>query len=153
MYDSQFKLLGDARLETEYIHRFLGQLTQLEESRLCELKYGLQLAHKSKLPNDAHLLRFLRARDFDVGRARDMVINSLLWRKQHNVDKILHEFTPPSVLIKYFPGRWHQTDKEGRPLFVLRLGQMDVKGLLRSVGLEAVVKYTLCVCEQGLLYV
>lgn len=93
-----------------------------------------------------------------------MLINSLLWRKQHNVDKILHEFIPPPVLLKYFPGNnrqedsihsvlgcWHHQDKEGRPLFVLRLGQMDVKGLLRSVGLEAVIKFTLSICEQGLL--
>jgi hypothetical protein len=123
----------------------------LEESRLCELKYGLQLAHKSKLPNDAHLLRFLRARDFEVSKARDMIINSLLWRKQHNVDKILHDFVPPPILNKYFPGCWHHTDTEGRPLFVLRLGQMDVKGILRSVGLETVIKFTLSICEQGLL--
>ena len=55
------------------------------------------------------------------------VVNSLLWRKQHNVDKILHEFEPPPVLVKYFPGSWHHNDKEGRPLFILRLGQMDIK--------------------------
>ena len=41
--------------------------------------------------------------------------------------------------------------REGRPLFVLRLGQMDVKGILRSVGIENVLKYTLMVCEQGLI--
>jgi len=141
----------ESKLEAEYIRRFLGQLTTLEESRLCELKYGLQSAHKGKLPNDAHLLRFLRARDFDVSKARDMVISSLLWRKQHNVDKILQEFQPPPILLQFFPGAWHHSDKQGRPVFVLRLGQMDVKGLLRSVGLESLVKLTLRVCEQGLV--
>jgi hypothetical protein len=55
------------------------------------------------------------------------VMNSLLWRKQHNVDKILHEFVPNSVLSKYFPGGWHHNDKQGRPMFILRLGQMDIK--------------------------
>jgi hypothetical protein len=55
------------------------------------------------------------------------VMNSLLWRKQHNVDKILHEFVPNSVLLKYFPGGWHHNDKQGRPMFILRLGQMDIK--------------------------
>lgn len=53
--------------------------------------------------------------------------------------------------MQFFPGAWHHSDKEGRPLFVLRLGQMDVKGLLRSVGIEALVKFTLSICEQGLL--
>lgn len=141
----------EAKLEAEYIRRFLGQLSPLEESRLCELKYGLQTHHKGKLPNDAHLLRFLRARDFDMAKAKDMVQNSLLWRKAHDVDRILNDFKPPSVLAQYFPGCWHHQDKQGRPLFVLRLGQLDMKGLLRSVGLENIVKFTLSICEQGLL--
>lgn len=90
----------------------MGPLTQLEESRLCELKYGLRSAHKGKMPNDAHLLRFLRARDFDVQKAREMITASLLWRKQHNVDKILIDFVPLPVLMKYFPGCWHYNDLE-----------------------------------------
>ena len=30
---------------------------------------------------------------------------------------------------------------DGRPLYVLKLGQMDVKGLIRSVGEEAILKH------------
>lgn len=141
----------ESKLESEYIQRFLGELTPLEESRLCQLKYGLQSDHKGKIPNDAHLLRFLRARDFDVNMAKKMVVESLLWRKQHNVDKILHEFVPSPILLKYFPGGWHHNDIQGRPLFILCLGKMDIKGLLRSIGLEAIVRFTLSICEQGLL--
>ncbi|VDK47223.1 unnamed protein product [Anisakis simplex] len=144
-------LVAEAKLEAEYIRRFLGQLSALEESRLCELKYGLRNSHKGKLPNDAHLLRFLRAREFDVARASEMIQKSLLWRKQYNVDRILLEFEPPAVLKQFFPGCWHHCDKKGRPLFVLRLGQLDMKGLLRAVGLETIVKYTLSIIEQGLI--
>ena len=72
-------IVADSKLQEEFIRRFIGQLTALEESRLCELKYWLLDHHKGKvgvrfvidlnevtfqLPNDAHLLRFLRARDF-----------------------------------------------------------------------------------------
>uniref|UniRef100_A0A0N5BLV7 CRAL-TRIO domain-containing protein n=1 Tax=Strongyloides papillosus TaxID=174720 RepID=A0A0N5BLV7_STREA len=143
-------LVAESKLESEYIRRFLGQLTPLEESRLCQLKYGLQDASKGKLPNDAHLLRFLRARDFDVDKARDMVLSSLLWRKKHDVDKILHEFVPPPVLKQFFPGSWHYKDKFGRPLFIIRLGHMDVKGILRAVGLSVMTKFILSICEEGL---
>ncbi|CAG9533467.1 unnamed protein product [Cercopithifilaria johnstoni] len=142
---------SETRLEAEYIHRFLGQLSTLEESRLCELKYGLQDTLKGKLPNDAHLLRFLRARDFDVARASDMVQKSVKWRKQHNVDKILQEFEAPSILKQFFPGCWHHNDKKGRPVFVLRLGKLDMKGLLRTCGMETIMKFTLSVVEQGLI--
>uniref|UniRef100_A0A183CJ23 Protein real-time n=1 Tax=Globodera pallida TaxID=36090 RepID=A0A183CJ23_GLOPA len=98
----------ESKLESEYIQRFLGQLTPLE------------------------------------------VLNSLLWRKQHKIDSLLNDFAPPAVFLKYFPGGWHHNDNQGRPLFILRLGQMDIKGLLRSVGLESIVKFTLLICEQGL---
>ncbi|CAD6190431.1 unnamed protein product [Caenorhabditis auriculariae] len=141
---------AESKLEAEYIRRFLGQLNPLEESRLCELKYSLETQHKGKLPNDAHLLRFLRARDFDVAKAKDMVHGSIIWRKQHNVDKLLEEWKPPSPMTHYFPGCWHHVDKSGRPLYLLRLGQLDTKGLLRSCGVENIVKLTLSVCEEGL---
>ncbi|VDP13395.1 unnamed protein product [Onchocerca flexuosa] len=104
-----------------------------------------------KLPNDAHLLRFLRARDFDVARASDMVQKSIKWRKQHNVDKILQEFEAPPILKQFFPGCWHHNDKEGRPVFVLRLGKLDIKGLLRTCGMQTIMKFTLSIIEQGLI--
>lgn len=138
------------KLETEYIKRFLGVLTPLEESRLCELRYWLHDNCKGKIPNDAHLLRFLRARDFDVNRAREMVTSSMLWRKQHNVDKILSTYQPHPVILQYFPGAWLGHDLNHRPLFVLRLGLVDIKGLLRSVGEEGSVKFILSICEEGL---
>ena len=30
---------------------------------------------------------------------------------------------------------------DGRPLYILRLGQMDVKGLIRSVGEDGILKH------------
>ena len=138
------------KLEAEYIQRFLGVLTPLEESRLCQLKYSLQDTHKGKLPNDAHLLRFLRAREFDLAAAKEMVLKSLLWRKSHAVDKILSTYQQPPVVQQFFPGAWHHSDKLGRPLFVLRLGHMDIKGLLRAVGDDGLLKLVLSLCEDGL---
>lgn len=37
---------------------------------------------------------------------------------------------------------------DGRPLYILRLGQMDVKGLVKSVGYESILKH---VSEMKLL--
>ncbi len=51
---------------------------------------------------------------------------------------------------EFFPGGWHHHDKEGRPLFILRLGQMDVKGIIKSAGEEGLTKLTLHICEEGL---
>ena len=55
-------------------------------------------------PSDPILLRFLRARDFNVEKAREMLSQSLIWRKKHGVDKILSEYELPPVVKDYFPG-------------------------------------------------
>ena len=139
-----------SKLEQDYIQMYLGELTPIQESQLVQLKSWVSDLLKGKVPSDPILLRFLRARDFNVEKAREMLSNSLIWRKKHGVDKILSEYELPPVAKDYFPGGWHMYDKEGRPLFILRLGQMDVKGLIKSVGEEGLTKLTLHVCEEGL---
>ncbi len=39
---------------------------------------------------------------------------------------------------------------DGRPLYILRLGMMDVKGLIKSVGEDGLLRLTLHICEEGL---
>ncbi|CAG0891982.1 unnamed protein product [Darwinula stevensoni] len=164
----------DSKLEADYIQRCLGQLTPFQESRLVQLKKWVAELQKGKIPSDATLLRFLRARDFNLEKAREMLSQALIWRKQHQVDKILSEYEPPQVVKDYFPGGWHHQDKgeeregrgrggagrggagrggagrgllsclggleNGRPMYLLRLGQMDVKGLVKSIGEEGLFK-------------
>ncbi|XP_075977653.1 real-time isoform X3 [Anticarsia gemmatalis] len=137
-------------LDSEYIKRYLGELTPMQESRLLQLRKWIADLQKGKVPSDTTLLRFLRARDFNVEKAREMLSQSLLWRKKHQVDRILSEYETPDVVKQYFPGGWHHHDKDGRPLYILRLGQMDVKGLLKSIGEDGLLKLTLHVCEEGL---
>jgi len=142
--ESQFQL------DTDYIQRYLGELSLLQESRLVQLRKWVADLQKGKVPSDSTLLRFLRARDFNVEKAREMLSQSLMWRKKHQVDRILSEYQTPQVVKDYFPGGWHHSDKDGRPLYLLRLGQMDVKGLLKAVGEEGLLQLTLHVCEEGL---
>uniref|UniRef100_A0A8I5NJD4 SEC14-like protein 1 n=1 Tax=Papio anubis TaxID=9555 RepID=A0A8I5NJD4_PAPAN len=140
----------DDKLDADYIKRYLGDLTPLQESCLIRLRQWLQETHKGKIPKDEHILRFLRARDFNIDKAREIMCQSLTWRKQHQVDYILETWTPPQVLQDYYAGGWHHHDKDGRPLYVLRLGQMDTKGLVRALGEEALLRYVLSINEEGL---
>ncbi|KAG8233618.1 hypothetical protein J437_LFUL001029 [Ladona fulva] len=137
-------------LESEYITRFLGNLTPLQESRLVQLRASIVDICQGKVPSDAVLLRFLRARDFNVERALEMLSSSLAWRRKMNVDAILAVYEQPKAVKEFFPGGWHHSDKEGRPLYLLRLGQMDVKGLIRAIGEHGLLNLTLHICEEGL---
>ncbi|CAL8074678.1 unnamed protein product [Orchesella dallaii] len=141
------------RLDADYIQRFLGELSPMEESQLIQLRNWLAHLQKGNLPSDTMILRFLRARDFNIEKAREMLSQSLNWRKKYQVDKILSEYETVEVIKDYFPGGWHYHDKDGKPLFVLRLGMMDVKGLIKSVGEEGLLKMTLQCCEEGLRHI
>ncbi|KAM8842263.1 SEC14-like protein 1 isoform X2 [Synchiropus splendidus] len=138
------------KLDADYIKRYLGDLTPLQESCLIRLRKWLQETHKGKIPKDEHILRFLRARDFNMDKAREILCQSLTWRKQHQVDYLLETWTSPQVLQDFYTGGWHHHDKDGRPLYVLRLGQMDTKGLVRALGEESLLRHVLSINEEGL---
>ncbi|XP_066131053.1 SEC14-like protein 5 isoform X1 [Saccopteryx bilineata] len=139
---------GD-KLDADYIERCLGQLTPMQESCLIQLRHWLQDVHKGKIPKDQHILRFLRARDFHLDKAREMLCQSLSWRKQHQVDLLLQTWRPPALLEEFYAGGWHYQDLDGRPLYILRLGHMDTKGLMKAVGEEALLQHVLSVNEEG----
>lgn len=67
--------------------------------------------HLMQVPSDTCLLRFLRARDFNIEKAREMLSHSLIWRKKNQVDKMMNEYQVPQVVQEYFPGGWHHQDK------------------------------------------
>ncbi|XP_029946219.1 SEC14-like protein 1 [Salarias fasciatus] len=140
----------DDKLDADYIRRYLGDLTPLQESCLIRLRQWLQETHKGKIPKDQHVLRFLRARDFNLDKAREFLWQSLTWRKQHQVDFLLDTFERPQLLQDYYTGGWHHHDRDGRPLYILRLGQMDTKGLVRALGEEVLLRQVLSINEEGL---
>ncbi|NP_001085706.1 SEC14-like lipid binding 1 L homeolog [Xenopus laevis] len=140
----------DDKLDADYIKRYLGDLTPLQESCLIRLRQWLQETHKGKIPKDEHILRFLRARDFNIDKAREILCQSLTWRKQHHVDYLLSTWDPPQVLHDHYAGGWHHHDRDGRPLYLLRLGQMDTKGLVRALGEESLLRHVLSINEEGL---
>ncbi|XP_063286814.1 SEC14-like protein 5 isoform X2 [Pelobates fuscus] len=137
------------KLEADYIERYLGKLTPMQESSLIHLRQWLQETYKGKIPKDDHILRFLRARDFNMEKTREMLCQSLSWRKQYQVDYILQAWRPPPILEEYYAGGWHYHDKDGRPLYILRLGQVDTKGLMKALGEESILRHVISINEEG----
>lgn len=141
------------QLDEEYIAKYLGELTPLQESKLLALEAKIKeqcTVEGKRMPDHQSILRFLRARDYNVEKGYGMLVESLKWRRENEIDSLLEMYKMPAVLVKHFPGGWHHYDNDGRPLYVLRLGHMDVKGLLKSVGEEGLLRLTLNICEEGL---
>lgn len=46
-----------------------------------------------------------------MDKAREILCQSLTWRKQHQVDYLLETWTSPQVLQDYYTGGWHHHDR------------------------------------------
>jgi len=112
---------------------------------------------KAKLPNrparydDVRLLRFLRARAFDLEKTKTMIEEDIKWREEEGIDNLSETYYKEELakeFEKYWPRTQHGVSKDGLPIFYERLGTVDAKGIIKTFPVETMSKYHIYLMEK-----
>mmetsp|Transcript_110935 Transcript_110935/g.155747 ORF Transcript_110935/g.155747 Transcript_110935/m.155747 type:complete len:144 (+) Transcript_110935:151-582(+) len=92
--------------------------------------------------DDPYLLRFCRARKFKLDKILEMWKKFQKWRVDNEVDKIGEfELTEMPQVRPYYPHGYFRTCKQGRPVYIERVGQFKVKEIFKITTQQRMVKY------------
>ena len=126
----------------------LWGLSLIERTDLKELGIRLQDIGEHSKNNPADVVRFLIANSGNVPSAEKKFREMVVWRKQHNVDKILLDNHPPQHLVAYYPGAvLRGLDHDGDPIFLSRLGVTDAAGMLERYGRNEMINHAIWLRE------
>lgn len=95
---------------------------------------------------DSCLIRFLKARSFDISAAAEMLRQDLYWRDDFNTKSLALQTRQEvlrcdsAILQRYLP-QWHSGfDKEGRPVVIKQYGKARLQPLLQETSVDALLR-------------
>jgi len=128
-----------------------AELTKEQSKAISQLR--AKVTEFSIDDTDDYVLRWLKARNYNVDEAADMYRASMKWRKDNDVDNVATRlkkrkwFKP---LQEYWPGAPGRT-KDGQLVYWECIGRVDPKGLLTTFPEDVLIDFhvhMMELCEQ-----
>ncbi|EXJ60218.1 hypothetical protein A1O7_04370 [Cladophialophora yegresii CBS 114405] len=119
-----------------------GHTTKEQDAQVHQLRAMLEKeGYKARL-DTLTLLRFLRARKFNVENAKAMFIKNEQWRKEFGTDDLVRTFDYKErpQMFEYYPQYYHKTDKDGRPVYIEQYGKIDLNAMYKISTAERMVQ-------------
>ncbi|KAM4827467.1 SEC14-like protein 4 [Thomomys bottae] len=125
----------------------VGDLSPQQQQALARFREALQdILPALPNPDDHFLLRWLRARNFDLQKSEDMLRKHVKFREQQDLDHIL-TWQPSEVIQLYDSGGLSGYDYDGCPVWFDIIGTTDPKGLLLSASKQELIRKRTKICE------
>ncbi|XP_035711466.1 protein real-time-like [Folsomia candida] len=118
-------------------------LTQAEKHKLDQFKEAVSKINfpAEWMPQELTLVRYLRARQWDVQRAKSMLQETVAWWEENNMKDIHNEDW--ADVEKDYPHHTDGVDKFGQPAFVFSLAEWDLRGAAVTGRLTRVIRWFL----------
>lgn len=121
---------------------YTSNITEEQKASRDEFLTALTAMGYTERVDEPTLLRFLRARKYDVGEAIKMFVKCEQWREEFGTNTIIEDFKydEKPIIAKMYPQYYHKTDIEGRPVYFEELGKVNLYEMLKITTQERMLK-------------
>jgi len=132
------------------------QINAIKELEKSLIDYGYSIDESDGEAVLLKLLRFLRARNFNVPKAYEMLKCDLEWRKKEEIKYLKYQQAEEvlkcdlSLVYKYFPTWIQGYDLQNRPIAWRQFGKFEIWNLLKITTMDRLLNFHAWESEQAI---